>query len=212
MLKRGAVAAINHLLAQQPALRARLAPFAGQCVEFRLDPLPSLRLTILESGDVARTIPEPSAEQSAAQRAARPGDLVVTIRRAALPLLLRRNEAALREIEVAGDTALAEAVQFLLLRLEWDPEEDLSRLVGDVLAHRIAGAGRDFVAWQRDAGYRLAQNFAEYWTEEHPILARSVDLAAFSDEVNALSEALVRVERRLDALSNSAPAAPPPDH
>ncbi|MSQ72141.1 MAG: hypothetical protein EXR27_12730 [Betaproteobacteria bacterium] len=188
MLKRSAVSAINHLLAQQPALQERLASFAGECAEFRLDPLPTLRLMILGSGGVAQASPEQT------------GSLVVTLRRAALPLLLRRDATALGEIEIAGNEGLADAVRFVLMHIEWDPEEDLSRLVGDVLAHRIAGVGRDFVAWQRDAGYRLAQNFAEYWTEERPVLARADDFATFSAEVSALNEATAQLEGRLDVL------------
>lgn len=199
MLKRGAVFSINHLLAQQSSLQAKLAVHGGKCVEFQLDPLPNLRLTIRPSGDLAQADP------------AQEPHLIVTLRRATLPLLLRRDKTALRDVEMAGDAGLGETVRFLLLHLEWDPEEDLSRLVGDVLAHRIAGAGRDFVAWQREAGYRLAQNFAEYWTEERPILARAIDLTAFSEEVTALSESVARLEKRLDALTlrTDAPAQSP---
>ena len=43
---------LNRLLAAEPWARLRLAPFAGETVELRAPPLPTLRLRILEGGTV----------------------------------------------------------------------------------------------------------------------------------------------------------------
>jgi ubiquinone biosynthesis protein UbiJ len=188
MIERGAVAGLNHLLAQQRWAAEQLAPFAGQCVEFHCPPLPGLRLKILDTGLVERT-------KDAAASA-----LIVTLKPGGLPLLLARDEAALKQVGIEGSAELANAVQFLFRHLDWDIEEDLSRLVGDVLAHRLASAGRAFAAWQREAATRLAENFAEYWTEEQPLLARPADAAKFCAGVAALREDVTRLEKRLDQL------------
>lgn len=182
------VAALNHLLQGQGWARDRLRPFAGKLVLFRLAPLPQLGLRILDTGLV-----ESSAKDA-------PADLTVTIQPAALPHLLARDESAMAQVELAGPVDLASTVQLLFRELSWDAEEDLSKLVGDVLAHRIAGAARDFAAWQREAALRLGQNVAEYLTEEKPLLAPGVDVAAHARAVVSLDEECARLERRIAQL------------
>ena len=189
MIQSSAAATLNHLLAREDWARERLVPFAGRTVEFRLPPLPEIRLAILETGLVA------------AADAASPCDLVVSIPPAVVQRALAGDEAAVREIVIDGDTELARAVEFLFRNLRWDAEEDLSRVVGDIPAHRIAETGRAFVAWQREAGERLARNFAEYWTEEDPLLARPADVRRFGDDVDALRDDVERLEKRIARLS-----------
>lgn len=206
MIQRSATFALNHLLRQQQWAADRLRSFAGRSVEFRLAPLPDLRLVIRDDGlvDTADRSAQTDAADNSGARA--DADLMVTLKPSALVHFLRRNEeglrALLREVDLAGQADLAQVMQALLRELEWDFEEDLSRLVGDALANRMANTGRSLLAWQKDAALRLAQNFAEYWTEEHPLIARRDDVARFGadvirarDEVDALERRLARLER-----------------
>jgi len=191
MLERGAVAGLNHLLSRQPLAAERLRPFAGQGVEIRCPPFPELRLTILESGLLGR------AQVGAASA------LVVRLKPGALPLLLARDEAARGQIEIEGPADLAGAVDTLFRTLVWDIEEDLSAVFGDVVAHRLASGGKAVAAWQRDAVQRLAENLAEYWVEEQPLLVRPDDAAKFSREVETLRDATARLEDRIERLQSS---------
>ncbi len=129
--------------------------------------------------------------------------LVVTLTPAALPALARRDETVIREMTFAGDAELAAALQYLARHLEWDVEEDLSRVVGDVAAHRIAGGARDFVAWQKEAAVRLGQNFAEYLTEEAGVIAPQAEVAGFARAVDDLRDAVDRLEKRIAHLEQS---------
>ena len=104
----------------------------------------------------------------------------------------------LRSIGFTGDAELAAALQYLAKHLRWEVEEDLSRVVGDVAAHRIASTARDFLAWQKDAGVRLGENVAEYLTEEAALVAPPAALARFGRDVADLVDALERLEKRLD--------------
>lgn len=180
------LAAINHVLSQQQWARERLAAFAGQTIAVRMPPMPALIVTIRDDGLL----------KSAASQAA--AELTLQLHPATLPLLALRDPAAQRQIEFSGSTELAQTVQHLFEQLEWDYEEDLSRVFGDVLAQRMARAGREFFGWQREAGLRLAQNLAEYWTEEQPLIARRADLARFGDEVDDLRDAVERLEKRIE--------------
>ena len=177
---------LNRLLDAAPWARLRLAPFAGETVELRAPLLPTLRLRILAGGTV-----EPGG--------AEPG-LTMTLKPGLLAALARGEEHAMRSVDVEGDAKLAAEVLVLARHLRWDAEEDLSRLVGDVAAHRLADAGRAFAAWHLDAAQRLTAAVADYVTEEKQLLARRADLEALGDSVGRLRDAIARLDKRLDRL------------
>jgi ubiquinone biosynthesis accessory factor UbiJ len=181
------LAFVNHLLAAEPWARQKLAPFAGKRVRVKALPLPDLVFAV-------------SAEGTLDAAAAGDPDLTVTLSPADLPRLLQGDDAVLRSIGFTGDAELAAALQYLARHLRWEFEEDLSRVVGDVAAHRIAGTARDFLAWQKEAGGRFGENVAEYLTEEAGLLAPPAALARFGREVADLVDALERLEKRLERI------------
>ncbi|MBE0612448.1 MAG: hypothetical protein IH604_02150 [Burkholderiales bacterium] len=192
MLPHPGIYALNHLLEAESWARDKLKPYAGQCVEFRSPPLPALRLDILETGLL---------QAAAADNAP---NLVVNIGPAALPASLRGEDALLREIGIEGNADLAGTVQYLFRHLRWDIAEDLSKVFGDVLAQRMVTEGRRFAAWNREAAEKLAQNFAEYWVEEQPLLARPAEVREFLADVDQLRDDLARLEKRVEILATKA--------
>ena len=188
MLQRPGIYALNHLLAAEAWARDKLKPYAGQCVEFRSPPLPALHLEILDTG-LLRT----------AAADATP-NLVVNIGAAALPAALRGEDALMREIGIEGNADLASTVQYLFRHLRWDIAEDLSKVFGDVIAQRMVSEGKRLAAWNREAAEKLAQNFAEYWVEEQPLLARPAEVRSFLAEVDQLRDDLARLEKRIEIL------------
>src|SRR5512140_1012683 len=180
------ILALNHLLNAEAWARDKLKPHAGQCVEFRSPPLPALRLDILDTGLLG------SAAEDAAP------NLVVSIGPAALLAVLRGEDALLREIGIEGNADLAGTVQYLFRHLRWDVAEDLSKVFGDALAERMVTEGRRFAAWNRETTEKLAQNFAEYWTEEQPLLARPAEVRRFLADADQLRDDLARLEKRVD--------------
>jgi ubiquinone biosynthesis accessory factor UbiJ len=191
MLRQTAAFGLNHLLDQHLWARERLRPHAGQIMEFRASPMPPVRLQIDESGHVG---PADAGES----------DLVVTAKPGVIPFLVRRGPDTSQAFDFTGRADLADTVRDLLRHLDWDAEEDLSRLIGDVAAHRMASAGRDFVAWQREAAERLAQNFAEYVSEEQPLLMSRAQFESLSRQNTELLEALERLEQRVQRAEASA--------
>ncbi|MHB8667052.1 MAG: ubiquinone biosynthesis accessory factor UbiJ [Burkholderiales bacterium] len=189
MLPHPGIFALNHLLGAEAWARDKLKPHAGQCVEFRSPPLPALRLAILDTGLV----------RGAAEDAV--PSLIVSIGPSALPASLRGEDAMMREIGIEGNADLAATVQYLFRHLRWDVAEDLSRVFGDVLAERMVTEGRRFAAWNREAAEKLAQNFAEYWIEEQPLLARPADVRRFLADADQLRDDLARLEKRIEILA-----------
>jgi len=177
---------LNRLLVAEPWARQRLAPFAGETVELRASPLPTLRFRILEGGSVAAGGAEPG--------------LSMTIKPELLTALARGEDHAMRAVEVEGNAKLAAEILVLARHLRWDAEESLSHVVGDVAAHRLAETGRALAAWHLDAAQRLAAAFADYLTEEKQLLARRAHLEALGESVARLRDAIARLDKRLDRL------------
>ncbi len=111
-----------------------------------------------------------------------------------------KDETVWRDVIIDGDTALAEVIHHLWQHLRWDAEEDLSKVVGDAAAHRIAESGRTLQRWAQTSGDNLAHSFAEYWTEEQPLIAAKNDVARFTADVDQLRDDTARLEKRIELL------------
>jgi ubiquinone biosynthesis protein UbiJ len=181
--------AINHLLAQAGWARERLAPFAGHAAQIKLPPFEAAFL-VAADGCIA-ALPDATSPE-----------LEVSISLpAATPLLaLQGKDAVMRAARIEGSAEFAETLGFIIRNLRWDAEEDLSRIVGDIAAHRIVAGTREFAAWQRQAAQNFAENLAEYFTEEQPLIARQADIAAFCSEMDRLRDDVARLEKRLQRL------------
>jgi ubiquinone biosynthesis protein UbiJ len=193
MLAQMAAVGLNHLLDQHLWARERLRAHAGQSIEFSAPPFAAVRLLVEESGRVT------GASEGAS-------DLVVTVKPGALSFMARRGGELAHAFDFAGRDDLADTVRDLLEHLEWDPEEDLSRLVGDVAAHRMVSAGRSFLAWQRDAAERLAQNCAEYLSEERRLLVSRAQFESFMRDNTKVLDGVELLEQRLQRLERNAGA------
>jgi ubiquinone biosynthesis protein UbiJ len=177
----------NRLLDAEPWARERLARFAGETIELSPLPLPPLRVTILEDGRLQAGGDAP--------------DLTLQAGPGAIFALGRGEEEFLRAVQLSGDARLAQEVASLARNLRWDFEEELSRFVGDVAAHRIAGAARELAAWQLDAAKRVTAAAADFLTHEAPLLVRRQPQAQRAREVAELRDALARLEERIERLA-----------
>ena len=183
-----ATRAVNHVLRSAPVAMERLQRHAGRTAVFMLGPV-TLGFTVQTTGQVSAALPG----------AAR--DLEVRISPFLLPRIAANEEAAFREIEMKGDMEFAQEVSYLAANVTWDFEEDLSRVVGDIAAHRIVSVARQVGRWGRDAPLRLAQGAAEYWTEESPVIATRVKVDSFVEGVAELRDAVERLAKRVEKLS-----------
>ena len=113
---------------------------------------------------------------------------------------LKGEEHFLRAIEVSGNEKLAEEVRVLARNLRWDYEEDLSRVLGDVAAHRLAGAARELVAWTADTARRLGESLADYAAEEKRLVIRRAELDAHAQALAGLRDDLERMAQRVKRL------------
>jgi ubiquinone biosynthesis accessory factor UbiJ len=180
---------INHILRATPRAMKRLQRFTGKTMAFKSGPF-HMRLAVLASGEVGV-----SSQESIP-------DLTVTAPPILLPRLAAREEAAFKQAVFEGDAEFAAEIAFLARNLEWDVEEDLSKVVGDIAAHRIVSTATSLRQWRKDATARLGENVKEYLTEERPALVPRRDMQEFLHEVDAVRDDVARLEKRLDCLEN----------
>jgi len=191
-LDTGAANALNHLLQREAWAREKLAPFAGEVVELRAGLLPPLRLAIAEGG---RALAAAAASDATLTISAKPGFLAA---------LSKGEEHLMRAVDISGNARLATEILLLLRYLRWDVEEDLSRVFGDVVAHRMVGTAREFAAWQAEAASRLAENVMEYAIEERRMVVARTEFDGFAAAVATLRDDLARLEQRI-ALAATRP-------
>lgn len=178
-----AAAALNHMLAREPWARAVLAPFAGRSARLQAPPF-SVQLGIAADGNFAADAGAPT--------------VTIGVDATALPRVLLEPKAALRNVRLEGDAEFAQALSSVLQRLRPEPEEELSRFVGDAAAVRIVAVLRAALDGARQAGSRLAVQTADYLVTENPMLVSRGEMASFAADVAALRDDVERLAKRID--------------
>jgi ubiquinone biosynthesis protein UbiJ len=187
-----AAAPINHVLRGESWALRRLQKYAGRTAKFDVTPF-AFAFTVCESGEV---------RSAAAQT---PIDTEIRVRAATALRIASGDKAAYREVEVSGDLEFAQAIEFVVRNARWDAEEDLARVMGDVLAHRTVQSARSLANIPRAAARSLGRNLADYLIEEKNLLASRQQIESFAQEVDRLRDDSARLTQRIEQLRNRSP-------
>ena len=179
---------VNRLLRSNAWALDKLKAHAGKTV---LVSCPPARFTALVTIDGDLAAPMPDAVP----------DATITLTPGVLMRMAARDESAWRDAEVTGDVDLAATIDYIRRNLTWDYEETLSKVFGDVAAHRMASAARELDAFARGALLNLGHAAAEYATYENPVLASANELQRFSRDVDTIRDDAARLEKRIAILS-----------
>ena len=189
MLASVALRPFNHILLRESWASKRLQLHAGKTVRFSISPFLDINLTVQDNGELSSAMSDVTIDTS------------ITIILGLLPRMLAHDEEAYSKIKISGDTEFAEELLFISKNLHWDVEQDLSRIMGDILAHRVVKTSEDLKQWHNKAILNLSEALAEYWTEEKPLLAKSTLIHEFISEVSKLREDVERLENRVEKFS-----------
>lgn len=112
------------------------------------------------------------------------------------------GEAAIRDgdVQLSGDAATAQRFQKLLGYAKPDVEEELSRVLGDVAAHRLAELARGVRSWARQARTTIGGNVREYLQEESRELPTRYEVDRFAAKLGVLRDDVDRLAARLRRL------------
>lgn len=110
-------------------------------------------------------------------------------------------------VDISGDVESGQAFQAILDDLDIDWEEQLSRLTGDMVAHRLGNAVRRAGTVLRQGRSTTQQNIREYLQEELRILPAHIEVENFCTAVTQLAMATDRLDARILRLQNNSIAA-----
>lgn len=192
-LGRGLEAALNRLIDLDPETRTRIGALDGRAlsVDFK-SAVPSLRIVV--EGDRLRV--GPAFDGSSALRvAATPASLL------ALAFARGGDGLAPGRVDIAGDAELARRLEQIATRFAPDFDEAFTRVFGDVIGIKIAQGLRLCLAWARTSARALAQDTAEFLTEEGRDLVAKAEAETFFDEVDGLRERVDRLDARVRRVS-----------
>lgn len=189
MLTGTALKFVNHVLIGTTWARTRLKPFAGLSARFSFGPF-AVPVTVSDVGLFT------ASEQNTTAA------VCIQLPANAPLRALTDRPSLFAAAQISGSAEFAEALGFVFRNLRWEAEDDLSRLVGDVAAHRLLQGGRRFGQWQLQRAKNLALNVAEYLTEEIPVIARHTDIEHFCSAVDVVRNDCTRLEKRLQKLES----------
>lgn len=181
------IAAINHLLAQEPWARQQLALHAGKLASIDTGVV-ALRIAVTADGYVEAAPTD--------QRA----NVTIHVKLSDLPLILQNRERAFSYVKIDGDADFANTISQLSKGVRWEAEYDLEKLFGPIAAMRIAGGARAAFGALRSGRQKLAENVAEFFLDEQPLLVRPTTVDDWSSGVVRTRDDVERLAKRIDKL------------
>ncbi len=180
--------AANRLLALDPEIAGRLEALSGSVLAIELR---GVGTTLyfrpegdrLQVSDLLET--EPTATLSAS------------------PLDLARQLASedwTSGMELRGDATCVQRFHAVFKALDFDWEEQLSRVLGDVAAHQIGNLVRDALSWSSQAAGSLGRATADYLQEESRNLPTPGEVERYLEGVDALRADTERLAARVTRL------------
>lgn len=188
-----AEALVNRLLALDPEGAAALTKLQGRV----------LRVELTGIGLHLHLVPEANALGLFGDYAAKPDCVVRATPAALLSMALaehREDEVFRGAVTIDGDNSLAQSLGEIIKGLDIDWEEQLSKLLGDALAHRIGDQARSVTRWGARSGQVLTADLREYLIEEGRLLPSELEMKAFLDGVDRVRDDVERIEARIDRL------------
>lgn len=175
------------MLAQEQWARGKLAEHAGKTARFDAVVL-VLDLQVTADGMLA--MPEDDAVPQVTIRV-KPGDL---------PLILQNRERGFSYVTVEGDADFANTISQISQSLRWEAEDDLSKLVGDIAAVKLVAGAKAVLRTVKTTHQKLAENLAEYFLEENPMLIRPQAVMDYGSDVAKIRDDIERLIKRIEKL------------
>jgi len=107
------------------------------------------------------------------------------------------------DVEIEGDTRVAETFSAILREVDIDWEELLSKLAGDLFAHQTGQAVRNATDWFKQSADAMRLNTGDYLSEETKMTPTDSEINYFLDQVDETRMNIDRLEARIKNLKNA---------
>ncbi len=106
------------------------------------------------------------------------------------------------EVQIEGDLSVGHTFQKLFDQLDIDLEEPLSRITGDVIAHKIGNFFRSAHQWNKENAHSLQLNIKEFLQDETQDLPPAPEINILHKQVDLIKEDFDRLEARIKRINN----------
>jgi ubiquinone biosynthesis accessory factor UbiJ len=116
---------------------------------------------------------------------------------------LARNQQSLLfsgDVEIFGDTETGQRFKEVLDSMDIDWEEQLSKIVSDVVAHKVGNVVRGIQNWSAQTIDSLNADITEYMQEESRMLPHREEINEFLSSIDTLRADVDRLEKRIERL------------
>ncbi len=185
---------INQVLSMDPDSNKRLAILTGKVVA-------------VEISDWQKTLYFSFSETGVTALAAYEGEPTTQLQGKLKHLFgLARSKQATTEIlsgniTISGDTETGQAVKALFDELDIDWQAQLAKYTGEQVAEKTTSLFRKVVGWSQTTVNNMVSTSKEYLAEEIDIMPTEQEAEVFYADVDALREAVARLQARVDELS-----------
>ena len=178
----------RYLQADPPLVASSLKAMADKVVGLSLT-VPEIELFLLVKEDTIRVCADHEGQPDTRIR----GNLFDLLR---LGLDKDRNQSAIH-LEIIGDVHLGQRLQRLFAEIEFDWEELLAPLIGDIATHQFSEGVRAVNSTIGRCMESLAFSSGEFLREELKITPTQQEIAYFINNVEKLRDAVERLDARL---------------
>lgn len=182
---------LQHICSQNQWSKTYLLPFAGKVAQFDFV-LVKAKLIILEDGSLALTNDYEGETNAPEANIYLPPSLAMRI--------IAGDEAAKMLVKIDGDSHFAAELSKVLQNMRWDIEDDLSKITGDITAHKIGELTKNSFTTMRRQAIDSAEMLTEFWQEEKNILAKKRHVEQFNTDVDTIKSDAARLEKRLQKI------------
>ena len=186
-------ASINQVLALDPDTVTRLRSINGKVIAIELQGL-DMALYLIPSDAGLNVFGHFEGEPDTTLRGTPAGMLRMGMAKNA------GNSFFAGDVEISGDVELGSQFREIFDSLDIDWEEHLSRITGDVVAHKVGSFIHDAVQWGRQTLDTLGRDGAEYLQEESRDLPNRFEMEEFLGEIDTIRTDVDRLEARIKRL------------
>jgi len=104
------------------------------------------------------------------------------------------------DVEIEGDTETGQHIRDIMNNLDLDWEEQIAKLVGDVVGHKIGNVVSGAADWTTQTRSTVEQDVSEYLQEESRLLPHYEEVGPFLEAVDTLRSDVDRMEARVQRL------------
>ena len=190
--------AINHALALDDGMPAKIQALDGKVLEIIISPL-NVNFFIQFTQHELRLLADYSGEPDTIIRSSPLG----LIRLSVLPASKVRSLFN-DKIRMTGDVELGQQVKTLFDEIDIDWEGHLARFTGDVVAFQVGSLFRQGLAFKRQLGESLRHDVTDYLQEELRAFPSREEVNDFFNDIDDLSLRVERTAAHLRLLAGSA--------